>query len=140
MKKELISFCIAKKLEALRAKIHYYQTAFLPEIRDYTGSSQSEHLERAKKALEEFKIAINDYKESGQESYLNLSENEKANYIRVYAIEQREQARNWADSNIFIKWRSLRNAVIATNELKGMLPQLNIYSNHWLCSRTKISL
>ena len=140
MDKELIAFMISKKIEALKAIVSYYDNGFYPELRELTGSDQYTHRDRAQKKLDDFLVDVNDCRVSGHTSYLKFTDTERANYLRVYAIEQRELADTWADSNVFIKWRSLRRCITALNMLKEMLPDLGIYSNHWLASRNIIKL
>jgi len=137
--KEIVNFAIQKKLEHLAFNVNYYKTAFLPDIYEHSGRSQAEHLESAKERLEAFKLDVQDYRKSEHFQYLELTERDMANYIRMYAIEQREQAQDYSE-NHFIKWRCLRNCVAALNKLKEMLPELSIYSNHWLAGRNQITL
>lgn len=140
MDSEIINFAIGKKLEQLNHLVSHYENSYLPELKSATGMSQSEHLKIAKENLNEFKVSVNDYRKSDHSQYLGITGNELLNLVRLYAIEQRELADEWADSNIFIKWRALRRCVFAIKLLVKMKPELEVYSNHWLSSRVKIKL
>jgi hypothetical protein len=138
MKTEIKVFCVAEKIATLKNRVSYYQNNYLPEIESYTGSNQFQHLDRAKKDLDDF---LDSYKWNKLDATFEaLTLNEKANFIRLYAIKAREQADNFKDSNLWIKWRELRACVAACNELRGLIPQLKLYSNHWLSIRKPIAL
>jgi len=140
MNKELINFAISNKIAQLKNRVSYYENGYYPELKECTGFSQYEHLEIAKSKLAEFIVDVSDYRKTLNVQYLGFSKTETANYLRLYAIEQREQANDFKDSNVYIKVRSLRNCINALNELKTLIPELNIYSNHWLSLRKPISL
>ena len=120
---------IAFKIQELIQAVRHYQNGYFPELKDYTGLSQAEHLEIAEKALREFD------RETWQPT-----KQEKANYLRAIAIETREEAGAFRDSNIFIKWDALRRCVHCIQELRKLYPELNIYTNHWLSLRKPIKL
>ena len=120
---------IAFKIQELKQVVDYYQNGYFPELKDYTGLSQAEHLEMAKKALRDFD------RETWQPT-----KQEKANYLRRIAIEARREADAFVDSNIFIKWRRLRVCVYCIQELRKLYPELDIYSNHWLSLAKPIKL
>lgn len=139
MNKDLISFSISQKLKGLINKVKHYEQSYLPELREYTGFTQHEHLDMAKEELERFRVGVNDYNLTGNELFLDFTPTEKANYIRLYAIEQREMAADYS-SNPYIKVRALRRCVFALTELKRLVPELDVYSNHWLASRKIINI
>jgi len=136
---EIQNFIIQKKIEALRFTVSYYKNSYLPEISEYTGSSQIQHQERAEEALQSFLIDVQDYRRSQRFDLLSITDNEKINYTRLYAIEQRELARDFPD-NPWIKIKSLKNAVRGCKALIEMIPALEIYSYHWLASRNAINM
>jgi hypothetical protein len=138
MEAEIKAYIIARKIESLRACVNYYKNGFYPELEGCTGSSQAQHLERAENKLKAFLVDVNDYKHHQKFEVLPITDTEKLNYIRLFAIEKREQATDY--DNIWIKMRSLRLCVKALQLLKSIEPKLEIYSNHWLSLRTKINI
>jgi hypothetical protein len=140
MNSELINFCIQKKMENQQMVIRYYRDGYFPELRECTGSSQEEYIERAERAVDDFRICVLDYRKTGHFQYLKFTKSELLNYIRLYAIEQRELAEQWTGANVYIEMRALRTCVTAVKTLKELEPKLRIYSNSWIAKRTKIHL
>ncbi|HBH23969.1 MAG TPA: hypothetical protein DDY13_11165 [Cytophagales bacterium] len=137
--KEIQSFIISRKIQGLKAVVSYYKDARLPEHKEIHGYSQAEALNRAEEKLESFLIDVRNYQEHKRFELLEISKQEKANYIRSYAIDQRQKADDFRD-NHYIKFASLRRCIKAIQQLKGMYPELGIYSNHWLSLHKRISL
>lgn len=119
----------AFKVEELRQKVRYYQNGNFPELKEHTGCTQAELLEMAEKALRNFD------RESWQPT-----KQEKANYLRRIAIETREDADAFKDSDACAKWGALRVCVYCIQELRKLYPELNIYTNHWLSLAKPIKL
>jgi len=140
MDKDIINFIITEKMGHLNRIVSHYKDSYLPDIYEYTGGNQQQHLESAKENLQRFKVNVNDFRETENFILLGITKTEQANYLRLYAIEQREQAEDWKGCNVFIYIRSLRNCIKAIQLLKGLYPELEIYSNKFLSSRNKINL
>ena len=136
---EIKVFIIAKKIEGLSNLVKYYETAFLPESYEYTGTTQSQKLERAKQDLESFKVDLLHYREHKRFDLLDITKSEMMNYLRLFAIEKLEQANDFK-GNPFIVGRALRACIKAIQELIKLEPRLEIYSNKFLASRTVIKL
>jgi hypothetical protein len=139
MNKEIQSYIIAKVLEAKAETVTYYKNGYFPELYEYTGTDQSGHLQRAKDSLEQFKTDLLHYRENGRFDLLDISKTERANYIRLYAIEQREIAEDFSE-NPYIKIQSLKRCINACKLLIEFYPVLSQYSFRFLASRQKISL
>ena len=119
----------AFKVQELIATVRHYENGYFPELKEHTGFTQAERLEVAKKALRDFD------RETWQPT-----KQEKANYLRGIAIEAREEADAFRDSNVYVKWDALRRCIHCIKELKKLYPELEIYSNHWLSLRKPIKL
>lgn len=139
MNKEIQVYIISKVLEAKDNVVTYYKEGYFPELYEYTGTDQNGHLQRAIDALEQFKIDVRDYNQNGRFDLLNISKQEQANYIRLYAIEQREMAHDFS-GNPYIKIPSLKRCVNACRLLIDFYPVLEQYSYRFLASRKEISL
>jgi hypothetical protein len=137
--KEIENFIIRQKVAALTDLINFYKTAFLPGMYDYSGITQPQALIRAEENKKAFLLDIKDYSKTGRFDLLEISESEILNYIRLYAVEQREKAQDF-NLNPYIKIPSLKNCIIACKKLIELKPELNIYSLHWLSSRNIIKL
>jgi len=131
-KNELIAF----KLEMLNNVVTYYTESFLPELKEYTGTSQSEALRRAEAEKENF---LRDVRTKTPLKYLDISKSEILDFLRRGAIEERERAIDH-DYNIYIVMRSLRKAVIYINVLKQIEPKLEMYATKYLCKRNTITI
>lgn len=140
MEPEFLNFAIGEKLAELNQKLRHYKDNYLPDIYSYTGSTQAQHAEKAAQALDAFKSNIAAYRHTGNTDFLGFTRHELANYLRSFAIEQYETAQDWNGINIYIVLPALRKAVKALNELKKLVPELNIYSHRYLVSRTKIQV
>lgn len=137
--KEIQFFIIGSKLKSLNKVVEYYKNSFLPDIYDYSGRSQQQHYESALKKLNEFHRDVKDFKKHGRFDLLKIGENEMLNYVRLFAIQKREQADDFK-YNPLIKIPNLKKCIKALNLLKQLKPQLEIYSNHWLSTRNEILL
>lgn len=130
MTNEIKSSIISSKMQAMQNYLHYLKNSYLPELKEQ-GTSQQSEIEKEKNRIEKFKIDIQHYNKHKRFNLLDISKHEQANYIRMYAIEQRQKARDFSQ-NTFIVVSSLRKCIAAIQILKTMYPQLEIYSNHWL--------
>lgn len=128
MKRELETAIISRKLKALKRIVEYYKTAFLPDVYEYTGSSKADLLRRAEKELDKFQSSVNTYYSTGNFDLLDISENEKANYLIQYAEDCYNLARDYT-GNVFIVSRNLRRCVQVRQECIKIYPQLETYSN-----------
>jgi hypothetical protein len=137
--KEIQFFIIGSKLKSLNKVVEYYKNSFLPDIYDYSGRSQQQHYESALKKLNEFHRDVKDFKKHGRFDLLKIGETEMLNYVRLFAIQKREQADDFK-YNPLIKIPNLKKCIKALNILKQLKPQLEIYSNHWLSTRNEILL
>ena len=137
--KEIQFFIIGAKLKSLNEIVNYYKNAYLPDIYEYTGNTQQKHYERALQKLNDFHRNVKDFGNHGRFDLLEIGEAEMLNYIRLFAIQKREQADDFKH-NPLIKIPSLKKCIEALNLLKQLKPQLEIYSNHWLSTRNAISL
>jgi hypothetical protein len=137
--KEIQFFIIGSKLKSLNKVVEYYKNSFLPDIYDYSGRSQQQHYESALKKLNEFHRDVKDFKKHGRFDLLKIGETEMLNYVRLFAIQKREQADDFK-YNPLIKIPNLKKCIKALNLLKQLKPQLEIYSNHWLSTRNEILL
>ena len=137
--KEIQFFIIGSKLQSLNKVVEYYKNSFLPDIYDYSGRSQQQHYESALKKLNEFHRDVKDFKKHGRFDLLKIGETEMLNYVRLFAIQKREQADDFK-YNPLIKIPNLKKCIKALNLLKQLKPQLEIYSNHWLSTRNEILL
>ena len=111
----------AYKREELNHTLIYYKNSYLPELRETAGFTQQERLEMAEKALKDFNPKT-----------WKPTKAEQANYLRRIAIEARREADVFLDSNVYIKWRRLRECIEAIQELRTLYPSLELYSSHWL--------
>jgi hypothetical protein len=137
--KEIQFFIIGSKLKSLNKVVEYYKNSFLPDIYDYSGRSQQQHYESALKKLNEFERDVKDFKKHGRFDLLKIGETEMLNYVRLFAIQKREQADDFK-YNPLVKIPNLKKCIKALNLLKQLKPQLEIYSNHWLSTRNEILL
>jgi hypothetical protein len=137
--KEIQFFIIGSKLQSLNKVVEYYKNSFLPDIYDYSGRSQQQHYESALKKLNEFHRDVKDFKKHGRFDLLKIEKTEMLNYVRLFAIQKREQADDFK-YNPLIKIPNLKKCIKALNLLKQLKPQLEIYSNHWLSTRNEILL
>ncbi|WP_412464179.1 hypothetical protein [Flavobacterium mekongense] len=129
---ELIAF----KIDLLRASVNYYKNSFLPDFREYSPISQNEALTRAEEKLAEF---IRDSRQQTPIKYMGFQRSEILNCLRSNAIKERQTAVDH-NQNPFIVIRCLKRAVNLANLLKKLEPQLEIYSNKWLCRPQAITL
>jgi hypothetical protein len=103
----------------------------LPELSEYTGRSQWQHLSDVKKESEKFDLAVREFYKTGYFRSLDFSKFEIANYLRTMAIDYRQKAEDFPQ-NPYIKIPSLKKAVRCCLLLQRIIPELKIYSKHWL--------
>lgn len=136
---EQINYLIYLKLKELNRTVEYYKTAFLPELYNYTGFTQKDHLRMSIEKLDEFKINVQDYRISGHFQYLGLTKHEILNGLRFYAIDEKRKAEDFSE-NVYIKIPALRNAVKTAQILIKYIPEISIFSLSYICSTGKIRL
>lgn len=135
MRKHLQTQIISRHIQSLQASVDFWENYYDPEHSNHHGCSTKDRAERKREKLKSFKDDI---------KYLSfdklpITEVEQANYLRAYAIECYDTAHDFSD-NIYIVMRRLRECVEIRQELIKLYPQLEIYSNRGICTRTKIRL
>ena len=135
MNKTLQSQVISRHIQTLNAKVRYYENLYDPESKHNHGFSTQEYAERARKELEDFKDSVK-YLSFDK---LDISRSNKANYLRAYAIECYDMARDFSE-NAYLVMRRLRECVEIRQELIKMYPELEIYSNRGICTRVAITI
>lgn len=135
MIKALQTQIISRHLQTLTAKVRYYQNLHDPELKHNTGLSALERAEIASKELNDFKDSL---KYLSFDS-LDIKKYEKANYLRAYAIECYDMAKDFTE-NIYIVMRRLRECVEVRKEIIKLYPNLETYSNRAICTRVAITL
>jgi hypothetical protein len=122
-------------IDRYKFKVDYYKNSYLPELSEYTGRSQSDHLESAKERLQD---TIRDMKD-----YLICLDNTNDipidDYISdlIYAIQMymKDCYRLVFDfcENPYIVGTNLRRIIKAKNQLIELDSKYEIYSTKWLC-------
>lgn len=135
--KEIESYIIASRIKDLKMKISYLESQPYYYFIEYV--SKEDRIEYEKNKLDSFIYSYNDYKKHGRFDLIEIDKHTMLNYIRMYAIEQRRIAIDFCE-NPYLKIKSLRNAVMAAKILIQEIPELSIYSLHWICSNVKINL
>ena len=139
MTTELKNNIISYKMQSLQREVDYYMNTFIPDSKEHTGWTQSQLLQQAKEKVERFKIDLIHYREHKRFDLLDIKDYEQLNFIRLYAVEQRDLASDFKD-NPYIKVKALRNCVKAIKEMIKIEPRLEVFSNHWLASRNEIKI
>jgi hypothetical protein len=131
---KLNNFIIHKKIEALSDQVIYYKSKYLPDIYEYTGQSQGQHLQYAEEKLKEFKRDVNDYKQNKRFDLLDITKQEMAQFTRLFVADSYDLACDFSH-NPLITGPALREAILAIQELKKLLPELEIFSNRTIANR-----
>tara|TARA_R110000772_G_scaffold46279_5_gene105700 strand:+ start:1915 stop:2313 length:399 start_codon:yes stop_codon:yes gene_type:complete len=124
-KKGLRSFALRLQTEV----VEYWENKHDPELKHNTGRSTYERAEEAREKLKNMETDL----------LPDVTKEFFANYLRKEAIEARRTANDFP-GNPWIKWGQLRRVIELLKDLKTLIPDLEIYSNHWLSLPKKISL
>jgi hypothetical protein len=119
------------EVNALSNIIRYYNDNYLPELRENSGYTQFELIERYKRELES---VSSDYRLGVYEPKIETV----ANVIRNEAQRCFDMTNACYYGTNSIYW--LRETIKHLQELKKLIPELKIYSNRWLALRYRITI